>query len=175
MRVAEQLARAVDGIADLLCNLFAIALGLIILAVGADILLRNLGLTSFPWTIEVTEYVLYAGTFLAAPRVLRNAGHVRVEILLDAVPRRWARILDMVADLLGFGISAVLLWYGAVTALDAYRSGMIQFKNLIVPEWILLTPIPVGCALLCIEFLLRLGGLRRRLGPETAPALKPSI
>jgi TRAP-type C4-dicarboxylate transport system permease small subunit len=175
MKVFDQAVTVVDGVADLLCNLFAIALGVIVLAVCADIILRNLGLTSFPWTIELTEYVLYGGTFLAAPRVLRSAGHVRVEIVHDLVPRSVGRLLDRVADLLGLGISAVLLWFGAATAIDAYRSGMIQFKNLIVPEWILLTPIPVGCALLCVEFLLRLGGVRRatKIGTDHIP--QPSI
>jgi TRAP-type C4-dicarboxylate transport system permease small subunit len=175
MRAPEQVAAVVDGVADLLCNLFAIALGLMVLAVCADIVLRNLGLTSLPWTIELTEYVLYGGTFLAAPRVLRSAGHVRVEILHDVVPPSVARGLDKLADLLGLGISLVLCWYGAVTALDAYRSGMIQFKNLIVPEWILLTPIPVGCALLSVEFLLRVAGVRGTTAMATEQAPNPSI
>ena len=175
MKGIEHGVTLVDLIADLLCNLFAMALGLIVLAVCADIVLRNLGLTSFPWTIELTEYVLYGGTFLAAPRVLRSAGHIRVEIVHDLVPRSVARLLDTVADLLGLGISVVLLWYGAVVAIDAYQSGMIQFKNLIVPEWILLTPIPVGCALLCVEFLLRLGGVRRAAEIATDHVPQPSI
>ena len=66
-------ASAMDVITGFLCTLFGLALGLIILLLCSDIVLRNAGITSLPWVIELTEYVLYGGTFLAAPCVLRKA------------------------------------------------------------------------------------------------------
>lgn len=159
-----------DVITGFLCTLFGLTLGLIILLLCADIVLRNVGITSLPWVIELTEYALYGGTFLAAPYVLRIGGHVRVEILFEVLSRESARLLDRITDVCGLGVSLVMTYYGTAVVLDSYRSGMIQFKSMILPEWPLLLPIPVGCALLCIEFVMRLSGVRA--APETEPAPK---
>lgn len=157
-----------DFITDLLCTLFGIVLGLIIVLLCADIVLRNIGITSLPWVVELAEYALYGGTFLAAPKVLRMGSHVRVEILHEVVARNVARRLDQAADIAGLATSMVMFYYGMVVLIDSYRSGMIQFKSLIISEWILLLPIPIGCALLSIEFLLRL--FRVRTVPADADA-----
>ncbi len=158
--VFERAVPVFDRVTEFFCTVYAVLLGFIIVAVCGDILLRNLGIASFPWIVEVTEYVMYGGTFLAAPWVLRIGGHVRVEILLESVSRPVARILDRIADIGGLAASAIIAFYGATSVVDAYQAGMVQFKSLVVSEWILLLPIPIGAVLLCVEFLLRLGGYR---------------
>lgn len=158
MNGSSSLLRAFDFTIKALCVVFGVILAAAILLVFADVVLRNLSIASLPWTVELTEYTMYAGTFLAAPWVLRTGGHVRVELLVEAVPRGFARMLDRFSDLCGLGVSGVLLYYGAVTVIDAYRASIVQFKTLVVPEWILLSPIPIGSALLGLVFLLRLFG-----------------
>ncbi|MGH8429640.1 MAG: TRAP transporter small permease, partial [Solimonas sp.] len=120
------------------------------------VLLRDLGLGSLPWLIELSEYLMYAGTFLAAPWVLRQGSHVRVDVLLVALPKRLAMRAEQIVDCCGLAISAVLLYYGAAVVADAWRGGMVAYKTWYVPEWLLLLAIPLGCALLAIEFILRI-------------------
>jgi len=167
--------RTFDLFIKALCILFGLILAMSILLVFADVVLRNLGVASLTWTVEVAEYSMYAGTFLAAPWVLRAGGHVRVELLTNAVPRWCARLLDRFSDLCGLVVCGFLLLYGAVTVLDGYRSGTMQFKTLIVPEWILLLPIPIGSALLGIVFLLRLFGHANIVSTDDASLPQPSI
>ena len=62
----------------------------------------------------------------------------------------------------------MLLYFGAVAAIDAHRIGALIFKELIVPEWWLLAVMPFSAALLTVEFSLRLG---RRDTPADAPAI----
>ena len=50
--------------------------------------LRNAGLGGIPWSSEVSEDILYLMTLLAAPWLLRQGQHIRVDILLRAVPPR---------------------------------------------------------------------------------------
>jgi TRAP-type C4-dicarboxylate transport system permease small subunit len=138
-----------------LCAVFGLTLGAIVLLICVDVMVRALGVGSLPWLIELTEYLMYAGTFLAAPWVLRQGSHVRVDMLLVALPRRLAVRLEQLVDLCGFGVSVVLLWYGALVVADAWRTNMVQYKTWYVPEWLLLLAIPTGALLLALEFVLR--------------------
>ncbi|TWT08664.1 TRAP transporter small permease [Reyranella sp. CPCC 100927] len=158
-----------------LCTLFGLSLGAIIVLICLDVGLRDLGLGSLPWLIELTEYLMYAGTFLAAPWVLRQGSHVRVDILLVAVPKRLAVRLEQAVDLCGLLISLVLLYYGSAVVADAWRSGMVQYKTWYVPEWLLLLAIPVSAALLAAEFVLRVLRVRGVVRDDYAIADRPSI
>src|SRR5690606_34909467 len=115
---------------------------------------------SMPWLVELIEYLMYGGTFLAAPWVLRQGEHVRVDLLIGSLPKRAAVRVEQFIDFLGLAISVVMFWYGGAAVLDAYRSGFIQFKNLVVADWVLLLPIWIGSALLAVEFTLRMTRIR---------------
>ena len=71
-----------------------VSLGLIALTVTLDVGLRNLGWGNLPWLIEVAEYTLFVSTFLAAPWVLSLGAHVRVDVLVSALPRDAAVAVD---------------------------------------------------------------------------------
>jgi len=142
-----------------LLNLLAAAAALILLGavllVTADILLRNLTRTGFPWANEVSEYALFFITVLTAPWLLRRGQHVRLDLLLAAVPARLAWLMEMTADLVGFAVCVVLVRYSLVMTWDSYRLGSITIKNLVFPEWWTLAPLPVCFVLLAVEFVFR--------------------
>src|SRR5262245_30563341 len=148
--------RGLDAVMEFFCAAFGVALGTIIVLICVDIFIRNIGIGSLPWMVEITEYVMYGGTFLAAPWVLRQGSHVRVDLLLISLPKQLAHRLERIMDGCGFVVSLVMAYYAVVVVLDAYRFKMQQFKSLAIPEWALLLPIGIGCALLAVEFLLRI-------------------
>ena len=135
------------------------ALGLVYGSIAAlmtlDIGLRALNLGALPWLIELTEYLMYAGTFLAAAWTLRRGAMVRVDILLGMFGPRTARALEIATDVLGAGVSAVILWYGAMALAEAWSTSAAQYKTWVVQEWVLLVPIPLAGLLLLVEFALR--------------------
>ncbi|WP_458789616.1 TRAP transporter small permease [Yoonia sp. MH D7] len=129
--------------------------GLLALIVTADILIRNLGLAKWPWLNELTEYLLTISTFGGAPWVLRQAGHVNVDILLRVVPASIANLLLRASYALGLVISVIITWLAVSAARDSFSSGSIVFKNLVFPEWWMMVPV-IWCFALCsLEFLMR--------------------
>jgi TRAP-type transport system small permease protein len=136
--------------------LVALAFGLGTALIALDVALRNLAGIGFPWLIDVIEYGLFAGTFLAAPWVLREGAHVRVDILVTSLPPRGAALLDTLVDLIGLAVCLVLLWYGVKVTLTAQALGSMVLKSIIFPEWWALVVIPLSSLLLAIEFVLRL-------------------
>jgi len=141
---------------DALAFLAALILLAMVAVVTADIVLRNLTRGGISWSNEVTEYALYLITLLVAPWLLRRGQHVRLDLVLGAVPPRAAWLMEAIGDVLGLFVCLVLLRYGAAMAFDSARLGAITIKNLVFPEWWLLAPLPITFALLAIEFVFRL-------------------
>lgn len=148
--------RALDWTLEATGAAFGIVVGILILLMSLDIGIRFFKLGSLPWLIEVVEYLVCGGTFLAAPWVLRQGAHVRVDILLTSLPKPAARRLEQFVDLLGCGISAVLFYYGCLAVAQSANAKQILYKTWWTPEWIVLLPLPVACLLLFVEFVLRI-------------------
>jgi len=136
----------------------------------ADVLLRNLriipGMVGLEWSNEVSEAMLYLITMLTAPWLLRQGQHIRVDILLRAVPRRLGWGFEWIADALGLACCALMAWYGARAALASFNAGSMSIKTLVTPEWWLLSVLPLAFLALAIEMLLR---MRRLYRGERAP------
>src|SRR5262249_46406644 len=73
------------------------------LMIGADVLLRNVGLGGIPPSNELSEDILYLVTLLAAPGLLRQGQHIRIDIVLRALPWRLGWLLDWLGDIVGIG------------------------------------------------------------------------
>jgi TRAP-type C4-dicarboxylate transport system permease small subunit len=124
--------------------------------IGADVLLRNVGAGGIPPSNELSEDILYLITLLAAPGLLRRAQHIRIDIVLNAIPPRVAWLLEWVGDVIGLACCVMFVWYGAGVAAASFVDGAISIKTLVLPEWWLLAPMPVAFALLAIEFVFRM-------------------
>jgi TRAP-type C4-dicarboxylate transport system permease small subunit len=117
--------------------------------------LRNVANTGFVWANEVSEYALYLITVLTAPWLLRRGQHVRLDLVLTAVPQRVAFLMEAAGDITGFAVCLAMIRYATLMTYDAWRIGSITIKNLVFPEWWLLAPLPVCFILLAIEFVFR--------------------
>lgn len=129
---------------------------LMVLVICADVLVRNLGLSNLPWAPEIAEYTLYLSTFFAAPWLLRVGGHVRMDMVLKALPRPIGWALELLTDMIGIAACASLSLASANGAIASARQGSLVFKVLVFPEWWLLVPASVMFAVLAIEFCWRL-------------------
>lgn len=134
----------------------ALLLGVLALLVTADVVARNLGWGTLPWILEVSEYCLPLATFLVAPWLLSRSEHVRVDVLLTALPPAVARALNRLADAAGFAVCAVFVVYGVRTVAGSAQQGSLVIKAVVFPEWWLYAPVPVSFAFLAVEFLRRI-------------------
>ncbi len=160
-----------DLYGSLLEALFIAACGILfvmMLMICADVLLRNVPLVKslhgLSWADEVSEYMLYLITMLAAPWLLRQSRHIRVDILLRALPAKVGWYCEWLTDAVAFACCAFMVVYGVEAAYASYSSGMLTIKTLVTPEWWSLAPLPFTFLLLAVEILFRM----RRLadGPQ---------
>ena len=126
------------------------------LLIGIDVLLRNLGAGGIAPSNELSEYALYLVTLIAAPGVLRQGQHIRVEIVLRLLPEQVGWALEWLCDAVGLTCCLCFVWYGARVTLESLASSSLSIKTLVIPEWWLLLPMPAAFALLALEFLFRM-------------------
>jgi TRAP-type C4-dicarboxylate transport system permease small subunit len=126
------------------------------LLIGADVLLRNTGMGGIAPSNEISEDIIYLITLLAAPALLRQGQHIRVDIVLRALPAAVGWLLEWIGDILGIVCCLYFVWYGVRVVAESFSSGALSIKTLIMPEWWLLAPMPVAFALLSVEFLFRM-------------------
>jgi TRAP-type C4-dicarboxylate transport system permease small subunit len=133
-----------------------------------DVGARNLKLFAIPWSLEVSEYMLYAMTFLGAPWVLRENGHIAIELAVERLPPRARARARLAADAVGAAVCAILFVYASRLLWHSYGSGVIVQKSVVFPEWIEFTIVPPVMLLLCGIYL------RRLLRPQDArPPAEP--
>ena len=130
----------------------------------ADVGLRTAGRGSVAWANEMSEYILYVTTFLAAPWLLRMGKHVRLDLVLRALPTHIGWLMEWLVDLVGVAVCATLAVAGMRVLLASQANGNIVLKTLSFPEWWLIIPIPLTFALLLVEFMFRL--YRLATGPR---------
>ncbi len=130
------------------------------LATTFDVLRRSASGATVRGLAELVEYALFATTFLAAPWLLRQGGHVRVDFAVRALPERVAAAAHVAADALGLAVSLTLLVYAARVAWRSWASGGIVLKTLVFAEWWLYAVVVVSALLLTLEFVRRLAGGR---------------
>ena len=154
-----------------LALLASFALLAMVAIICVDVLTRNVALPGMPrgiaWSNEISELLLYAITLLAAPWLLREGRHIRVDIILRVLPRRTAYACEWIADLLGLASCLWLVVYGSSAAWKSLQSDAQSIKTLVMPEWWFLAPLPICFALLAIEFVFRMRRLARaEIGPR---------
>lgn len=151
-----QLSRRYGALLDAMVGAAMLLVFAMTLMIGADVLLRNVGAGGIAWSNEVSEYILYLATILSAPWLLRRGMHIRVDILLRALPKPVAYGMEWLADAAGLACALYFVWYGSRVAFASYASGAITLKTLVLPEWWMLAAMPVAFVLVAIEFVFRM-------------------
>lgn len=137
----------------------AAILMLMVVGVSLDVVLRNTINRSVPAILEFTEFALYGMTLLAGPYLLNRGQHIRMELVLTMLPPTKAWWLELLADLCGLMVSVIFTIYAIEVTVRSYNDNWVTTKTLVFPEWWLLTPLPMGIALVAIEFLFRIARL----------------
>src|SRR5499433_1704845 len=111
-RLEAAYGRLLEALALVAC---ALVLGMTVM-ICADVLLRNVriipGLAGLEWSNEISEAMLYLVTMLTAPWLLRRGQHIRVDIVLRAVPKRLGWYFEWATDIVGLACCIVIAGYG---------------------------------------------------------------
>lgn len=108
---------------------------LLTLLICVDVASRYFRLFGMPWSLEVAEYALYAITFLGAPWVLLNQGHIAIDIAVERLRPKAKAWVAAVANALGALVCAILSFASAVAWWHSFTSGTLIQQTFTFPEW----------------------------------------
>jgi len=118
-----------------------------------DVVLRNLGYQSSAHFFTFTEYFLLLIPLLGAPWLVREKGHIYIELLIAALPERLQRLLIRLIVIACIAVALVLAWYGGAIAVHDYLGNEKDVRSLDMPRWMLIAFMPLSFGMMAIEFL----------------------
>ena len=137
---------------DLLAAVAGALLAAMTLAIVVDVVLRNLGFQPPAHTLTLTEYGLLYVTMLGAPWLVREKGHVHIELLTAALSPRARFWLTRAVYGLCVLTCVVIFWFGLEVTIDQWRRGVIDVRSFDMPRWLLTASIPLSFGLMTVEF-----------------------
>jgi len=152
---------ALDGLVNLLALLAGAMLCALVVLICTDVTARTLRLFPTPWTLDIAEYLLYGITFLGAPWVLREEGHIAIEIAVERLPPGPRALLRRVVDGFGALVCAVLCYYALRTFWRSYSAKNLVQETFVFPEWYLYVIAPPTFLILLLLFLRRMWRARQ--------------
>jgi len=155
-RLDRGLGRMTMALAYLGC---AIVCGLFVLII-ADVLIRTVGIQPPAFTLAVVEYGLLYFAMCATPYLVRTRGHVVIEAVVASVPRAVQLVLARLVYLVCIAISFLFAYESVNLVIEAVESGNLDLRGIDIALWLQYLPMPFGFALIGLEFVPYLLGLR---------------
>ncbi|MCU0775096.1 MAG: TRAP transporter small permease subunit [Ideonella sp.] len=125
-----------------------------------------------PGTDAYAGYLMAGAGFLALAHTFKRGEHIRVTLLLSALPPRARRALERWSLAAGAALAALLAFYSIRLAWQSHLFNDISTANDATPLWIPQIGMAVGTSILVValldELVLELRGLRSPAVPDEA-------
>jgi len=118
-----------------------------------DVGLRNLGYQSSAHFFTFTEYFLLLIPLLGAPWLVREKGHIYIELLVTALPAQVRRALLMIVVVACIAVALILAWFGGAITLQDFAANEKDVRSFDMPRWMLMVFVPLSFAMMALEFL----------------------
>lgn len=160
--------RLLDAVYNSAAALAALFLVGVLLMVLLSIVGRQLNLY-VPGTDAYAGYLMAASGFLALAHTLKHGDHIRVTLLLGALPGHWKRRLELWALACANAVACMFAFYSCKLAWQSRVFNDISTANDATPLWIPQIAMALGTVVLAIAFFdeLVLEALGRRVAPAS--------
>lgn len=105
------------------------------------------------WAIDFAAFSLLWITFLAAPRLVRERGHITIEFAVGFLRPRVRRALDGITSVTAAGVAGILFWAGLMATINAWLTGALTIGSWEIPRAYVWVVMPIGSAFLVVEFV----------------------
>lgn len=118
-----------------------------------DVTMRSLGVALPAFAITIVEYSLLYLAMCAAPWLVRERGHVYIDLIVQVLPAAIRKLLERVIYF--FAITACMIVAATASYLTwiAINSDRMDVRGIDVPLWVSQIPLPIGFTLVACEFL----------------------
>lgn len=155
MKVLARVELAFDWALRALMVLAGVLLIFLMFAVVWEVALRYFVGRPTSWVIEISGYILVFIPFLVGPWLLRNEGHVKMDLLLNALPPNAQYIVNTVTSIVGSLACLILTYAGVKYVIDLVETKSKTPTPLMLPRAPIASIVFLGSILMAVEFLFR--------------------
>ena len=149
----KYVVKGYDAILYGMAYLAGFLMAAMMVVITIDIILRNLGYQSSAHFFTFTEYALLVVPCLGAPWLVREKGHIYVEIVLMALPPGGRKALSWLIGVACILVCATVAWYGFSVTLNDYLQSEKDVRSMDMPRWMVVGFIPLAFSMMVLEFL----------------------
>ena len=146
------ISKAYSTVLYALATIAGLTLVWLMISVITSVLMRNAGLQPFAWLFTSGEYGLLYMTMLGAPWLVREKGHVHIELVTAALPDWLRRIVSRGVAIACVAVCLILTWKGIELCLKNIERGDFDTRAYYYPRWMLTIAFPISFSMMAIEF-----------------------
>ena len=151
-RALTPISKAYDAVLYGMAWIAGLLIAAMMVIITADVVLRNLGYQSSAHFFTFTEYFLLLIPLFGAPWLVREKGHIYIELLVVALPPALQRALVVAVVIACAAVAAVLAWYGGAITLQDYAGNEKDVRSFDMPRWMLMASMPLSFGMMAVEF-----------------------
>jgi C4-dicarboxylate transporter DctQ subunit len=133
-------------------GVLATLLALMTILTFLQVVLRYAFNSGLVWSLEATTYLFAALILFGMSYGVRTQTHIAVDLVIRRLPRRAAKIVNLVAILACLSY-ALLMLYGSAVFVDRLMILGNHARDIPLPKWLLTVTMPLGFTLLAFRFL----------------------
>lgn len=145
-------SRAYNALLYAMAGLSGIILVWLMISIIVSVAMRNVGIQPFAWLFTSAEYGLLYMTMFGAPWLVREKGHVHIELLTAYLPVPVRRVVSRLVAVLCVLVCALLAWKGLELFLTNIDRGDYDVRAYYFPKWILTIAFPLSFTVMAVEF-----------------------
>ena len=108
------------------------------------------------WGLDLVIFALMWAVFVAGSGLVRDARHIRADLLIRTFPAKVQRCCEIFNASIGVIFGALFTYFGFRTVTFAYSFNEITESSLQFPVWIYYLGLPVGMFLMTLRYVIRL-------------------
>ena len=153
--VALRLEPVLDKIERALTLLATALIGFVMLFVCAEVMMRYVFNSPIPGHLEGSELIMPVIVFFALSYTQAGHGHVGMTLVVDSLPEKYRRRLEILTLLLSMFIYAVLAFYSSQQAWRAWIYDDVTMTPPYFKIWPSAAAVPLGFALCSLRIYLQ--------------------
>jgi len=124
----------------------------LMVSVIMSVVMRNAWLQPFAWLFTSAEYGLLYMTMLGAPWLVREKGHVHIELVTAVLPDGLRQLVSRFVAFLCVLVCLVLAYKGMQLFLTNIERNDFDVRAYYFPRWLLTITFPLSFGFMMIEF-----------------------
>lgn len=155
MKLLAKVVGIFDRTIELFAVMGAVAIALIVIGICGEVGIRSIWGQSHIEVVEVSTYLLFFLTFVAAAWVQRREGHVKMDLVLRLLKPRAQGMVNVIISILCAMVFLVITWVGAMVTQESFITQYRLATSVRPLEWPVFIVVPIGSFLLFVQFLRR--------------------